>query len=101
MHNHPIITKVLTLDFNFNKKVLKTIPLCIKIPNLSLNCWSKDVLSRISSELGRPLYADNYITTTKSISYAQIIVDIDITRPLPNGIKVCDPNGKAIELTKL
>ncbi|KAF3617893.1 hypothetical protein FXO38_33716 [Capsicum annuum] len=85
-------------DFNFNEEVLKTIPLWAKLPNLALNCWSKEALSKIGSGLGRPLYADNCTTTTERISYARILVEIDVTRPIPYSIKICDPKGKVIDL---
>ncbi|TMW81652.1 hypothetical protein EJD97_008480 [Solanum chilense] len=49
LNNKPIIVKVWNSDFNFNKEVLQTVPIWVKYPNLTLNCWSMDSLSRISS----------------------------------------------------
>ncbi|KAK6789451.1 hypothetical protein RDI58_013251 [Solanum bulbocastanum] len=40
------------------EEILTTIPLWVKLPNLSLNCWNAVVLSKIGSSLGKPLYAD-------------------------------------------
>ncbi|PHT86173.1 hypothetical protein T459_08279 [Capsicum annuum] len=57
-----------------------------------------EALSKIGSGLGRPLYADNCTTTTERISYARILVEIDVTRPIPYSIKICDPKGKVIDL---
>lgn len=40
--NRPIIIKYWSPEFNFYKKVLKAIPLWIRLPNLPLNYWSCD-----------------------------------------------------------
>ncbi|XP_070013814.1 uncharacterized protein [Nicotiana sylvestris] len=81
-------------DFDFNKEVLQTIPISVKYPNLPLNCWGKRSLSRISSGLGIPLYADACTTQVDRISYARVLVEMDVTKELPRSIKVTDPNGK-------
>lgn len=64
MNNRPFIFKIWEADFDFHKEVLQTIPLWIKMPNLPLNCWSMDSLSRIGSVMGRPVYADKCMTNT-------------------------------------
>ncbi|PHU13694.1 hypothetical protein BC332_14899 [Capsicum chinense] len=84
-------------DGKFNEEVLKTIPLWVKLPNLALNCWSKDNLNRIGNGLGRPLYADNCTTNAKRISYVHILVEMDVTRLLPGSIVVCVPEGGIVD----
>ncbi|KAF3645514.1 hypothetical protein FXO38_19607 [Capsicum annuum] len=51
-------------------------------------------LSRIGSGLGVPLYADNCTTTVDRISYARVLVEMDITKDFPKEIKVEDPTGR-------
>ncbi|XP_075110496.1 uncharacterized protein LOC142181498 [Nicotiana tabacum] len=94
INNKPIITKAWTTDFDFNEEVLKTLPLWVKLPNLPLNCWGMDSLSRIGSGLGIPVYADECTTKVERISYARILVEIDITKPLPTRILVKDLSGR-------
>ncbi|XP_016496576.1 uncharacterized protein LOC107815508 [Nicotiana tabacum] len=94
LNNKPIIVKMWSADFDFNKEVLQTIPISVKYPNLPLNCWGKRSLSRISSGLGIPLYADACTTQVDRISYARVLVEMDVTKELPRSIKVTDPNGK-------
>ncbi|XP_070040441.1 uncharacterized protein [Nicotiana tomentosiformis] len=62
LNNRPVIVKVWEAGFDFNKEVLRMIPLWIKLPNLPLNCWSTTSLSCIGSVLGRPVYADECTT---------------------------------------
>ncbi|XP_019236661.1 PREDICTED: uncharacterized protein LOC109216895 [Nicotiana attenuata] len=84
-------------SFDFANEVLKTIPLWIQLPKLPLSCWEDDSLSRIGSTLGIPIYADACTTRVERISYARILVEMDVTKPLPKQIKVEDPNRREFE----
>ncbi|KAG5632415.1 hypothetical protein H5410_004132 [Solanum commersonii] len=91
LNNRPIIVKVWSLEFDFNKEVLQIVPIWVKYPNLPLSCWSMDSLSRISSGLGEPLYADECTTKVDKISFARVLVEMDEARELPRKLKVEDP----------
>jgi len=54
-------------------------------------------LSKIGSGLGKPLYVDTCTTITERITYARILIEMDITKPLPQKIKLHDPKGKVLE----
>ncbi|KAG5620014.1 hypothetical protein H5410_005232 [Solanum commersonii] len=97
MNNKPIIVKVWSAEFDFNKEVLQTVPIWVKYPNLPLSCWSQDSLSRISSGLGVPLYADECTTKVERISFARVLVEMDVARELPKKLKVEDPHGRVFE----
>ncbi|KAH0664989.1 hypothetical protein KY285_026195 [Solanum tuberosum] len=96
LNNRPIIVKVWSPEFDFNKEVLQTVPIC-QYPNLPLSCWSMDSLSRISSGLGEPLYADECTTKVDRISFARVLIEMDVTRELPRKLKVEEPNGRVFE----
>ncbi|KAM3266800.1 hypothetical protein P3L10_003795 [Capsicum annuum] len=93
----PVIIKPWTTYFNFSKKILTTIPLWNKLPSLPLNCWNVVVLSKIGSSLGKTLYVDECTTQPSRISFAQILVEVDITRPLLKKIKIQDSKGRLME----
>ncbi|XP_015164056.1 uncharacterized protein [Solanum tuberosum] len=93
----PIIMKPWVPEFNFKEEILITIPLWVKFPNLPLNCWNAVVLSKIESSLGKSLYADECTSQVNRISFARILVEMDITRPLRKMIKMYDPKGKVLE----
>ncbi|KAG5580707.1 hypothetical protein H5410_051334 [Solanum commersonii] len=56
-----------------------------------------DYLSRISSGLGEPLYADECTMKVDRISYARVLIEMDVARELPKKLKVEDPNGRMFE----
>lgn len=97
LNARPIVIKMWTPDFDFATKMLRAIPLWVKFPSIPLNFWSVESLSRISSGLGAPLYTEERTTRLERISYARLLVEMDITRSLPNTLLVLDPNGKKCE----
>ncbi|XP_070022733.1 uncharacterized protein [Nicotiana sylvestris] len=58
INNMLVIMRQWSENFDFNEEVLRTIPLWIKLPNLPLNLWSNQALSKTGSGLGKPIYAD-------------------------------------------
>ncbi|XP_019256265.1 PREDICTED: uncharacterized protein LOC109234651 [Nicotiana attenuata] len=97
LNNRPVIIKEWAADFNFQNEVLKTIPIWVKFPNLPLSCWGMKALSKICSGLGTPVYADECTTNIARISYARVLIEMDITRTLPKSIVVQDPKGGVFE----
>ncbi|XP_075108979.1 uncharacterized protein LOC142180802 [Nicotiana tabacum] len=97
INNRPVIMKEWSADFNFQNEVLKTIPIWVKFPKLPLSCWGMKSLSKISSGLGTPVYADECTTNIARISYARVLIEMNITRPLPTSITVQDPKGGVFE----
>ncbi|XP_019256828.1 PREDICTED: uncharacterized protein LOC109235244 [Nicotiana attenuata] len=94
INNRPIIMKAWLEEFNLHDEVLKTIPLWVKLPNLPVNWWSMTALSKIGSALGNPIYVDECTTDAVRVSYARLLVEMDITKPLPRQIKLQDPKGR-------
>ncbi|XP_021769725.1 uncharacterized protein LOC110733967 [Chenopodium quinoa] len=47
----PAIIKAWNANFDFHSEILRSIPIWVKLPNLPLNCWSVNTLSRIGSTL--------------------------------------------------
>lgn len=41
-----------------------------------------------------PLYVDDCTTKMERISYARILIEMDVTVPLPEAVMVQDPNGR-------
>ncbi|XP_070029543.1 uncharacterized protein [Nicotiana sylvestris] len=97
INNRPVIMRQWSENFDLNEEVLRTIPLWIKFSNLPLNLWSNQVLSKIGSGLGKPIYANSCTAIAERISYAMILIEMDVTRSLPEKIKLCDPKGKVLE----
>lgn len=59
-----------------------------------MSCWGRDSLSRIVSVIGIPVYADECTTKQTRISFARKLIEVNITKDLPNEVLVMDPNGR-------
>lgn len=64
------------------------------MPGLPLSCWGMDSLSRIGSVQGTPLYADSAITCQSRISFARMLIEIDVTQPVQRNVVVAEPSGR-------
>ncbi|XP_070035121.1 uncharacterized protein [Nicotiana tomentosiformis] len=89
--------KAWTPEFNLHDEVLRNIPLWVRFPNLPLNCSSMKALSKVGSALGNPVYTDDCTTGSVRISHARMLIEMDITKPLPRRVKMLDLMGKTIE----
>ncbi|XP_021730685.1 uncharacterized protein LOC110697610 [Chenopodium quinoa] len=95
----PTIVKPWSEKFDFNAEILRTIPLWVKLPNLPLNCWGFETLSRIGSILGVPICAYECTSRQLRVSFARMLIEIDITKPLAKSVWVESPKGEMVELT--
>ncbi|XP_019242197.1 PREDICTED: uncharacterized protein LOC109222281 [Nicotiana attenuata] len=92
-HNKPFILKNWSLDFVFNPECLNVIPIWVRFPNLPVGFWSTEALSKMASGIGKPMYTDLYTAEMDRISYARVLVEADISHPLPNDILLRTPVG--------
>ncbi|KAJ6973805.1 hypothetical protein NC653_033972 [Populus alba x Populus x berolinensis] len=73
-----------------------TIPVWVKFPNLPLKCWSIKCLSKIASVLGKPVQSDMLTSSMARLSYARVLVEVNLLSDLPYSIEVTLPNGSIL-----
>ncbi|KAL2921901.1 hypothetical protein RDABS01_013392 [Bienertia sinuspersici] len=93
----PVVIKQWTINFDFNAEVLRVVPVWVRFPNLPLYCWADSSLSRIGSVLGVPICTDECTSQQLRISYARMLIEIDVTKPRPLVISVEGPTGIEFE----
>ncbi|KAJ6370155.1 hypothetical protein OIU76_028432 [Salix suchowensis] len=92
----PLILKEMPEFFYFNPAEMSTVPVWIKLPNLPLRCWSLKYLSKLASIVGKPLQSDMLTSSMSRLSYARVLVELDLRKPLREHIDVKLPNGEII-----
>ncbi|XP_058726439.1 uncharacterized protein LOC131597787 [Vicia villosa] len=95
--NMPMILKEWYLDFNLKRDLMRTIPIWIKLPQLPLHLWGVKSLNKIGSALGTPLVTDECTASKLCVSYARILVEVDITQPMLQEISIKDVEGRIIQ----
>ena len=94
INNRPIILKQWCPEFDFWSEFLTEITLWVNFPKLPLNCWGGGSLSRIASAIGVPIFADECTTNQTRISHARMLVEVNVTKTIPQKITVVDQMGR-------
>ncbi|CAO2827739.1 unnamed protein product [Amaranthus hypochondriacus] len=94
LNRAPMVVKKWNRNFDFKEEIMRIIPVWVRLPNLPLHCWGEDTLSRIVSAIGVPVYADECTTKQLKVSYARVLVAVDITQDFIKEIKVRDSVGR-------
>ncbi|KAG5613500.1 hypothetical protein H5410_024781, partial [Solanum commersonii] len=85
-YNHkPVILKQWELDFQFNKETLSLIPIWVKFP---VGYWSVEALTKVTSTACRVVHTYQYTTNSVKISYAKILIKVDVSQPFTEVIQI-------------
>lgn len=95
--NKPMILKPWDVDFSMQNGILSTIPIWVRFPGLPLGYWSPEILSKLASTIGRPLFTDKVTAQFEKISFARVLVEVDAAFPLPEEIEIETPFGLKIQ----
>lgn len=55
-----------------------------------MECWNAKILSRIVLKAGTPLITDKLTKSMERISYAMVLLDVDISKPLVRTVLIID-----------
>ncbi|PHT50277.1 hypothetical protein CQW23_10024 [Capsicum baccatum] len=81
-NNRPMVLWNWAKDFRFKDEMLCFMPLWVVLPGLPIYYWAEDNLSRIASYIRKPICADRLTKEVERISYAQMLIKVDITQEL-------------------
>lgn len=95
--NKPMILKPWDVDFSMQNGILSTIPIWVRFPGLPMGYWSPEILSKLASTIGRPLFTDKVTAQFEKISFARVLVEVDAAFPLPEEIEIETPFGLKIQ----
>jgi hypothetical protein len=93
VYGRPLVLKSMPEYFDFASSEMTTVPVWVKFPNLPLRCWSATCLSKIASVIGKPLQSDMLTSTRSRLSYARVLIELDLMVDLPPSINITLPNG--------
>ena len=97
VYGRPLILRPMPAFFDFSSSNLHTVPVWVKFPNLPLQCWSLKCLSKIASVLGKPVQSDMLTHTMSRLSYARVLVEVNLLSDLPYFIDINLPNGSLLK----
>ncbi|XP_060216443.1 uncharacterized protein LOC132643924 [Lycium barbarum] len=95
--NRPLIIREWTSDFEVSKEPQRIVPIWVNLPRFPVQCWAEENLGRIASYLGKPLCSDRLTAECERLSYARVLIEMDITQPMPNEMVIEKPDGSTWE----
>ena len=95
LNRAPVVVKKWSAGFDFKAEILRVIPVWIRLPSLPLHLWGVEALSKIVSAIGVPVLADECTMNQRRVSYARVLVEVDITRDFVTEINVRDSTGRS------
>jgi hypothetical protein len=63
---------------------------------LPLKCWSSTCLTKLSNMLGKPIHCDTPTASMTRLSYARVLIEVDMLIDLPSSIHLVLPNGSTL-----
>ncbi|KAG5577119.1 hypothetical protein H5410_057253 [Solanum commersonii] len=93
VNNRPLVLKRWESDLELDKEALSLVPLWLKFPGLPVGYWSVEALSKVASAVGRPIHTGRFTTNVEMISFARILIEVDLSHPLNDLIVIETPSG--------
>ncbi|XP_074570567.1 uncharacterized protein LOC141827233 [Curcuma longa] len=93
----PLFLKKMPKCFMFEEDG-RFVPAWIQIHGLPPDCWSQFVLSKVGSEVGKPLYTDSLTRTRERLGYARLMVEIPTFEDRIHEVPITLPTGVQVDL---
>ncbi|XP_062080661.1 uncharacterized protein LOC133785445 [Humulus lupulus] len=92
----PVIVRPWTQDLD-SIRLVRSVPLWIRLPNLGLQYWGKNCLSVLVSTIEKPIMVDKFTKDRSMIRFARVLVEMEITDDPPFIIHFVNERGQIQE----
>ncbi|XP_058774501.1 uncharacterized protein LOC131648792 [Vicia villosa] len=93
IYRKPMFLHEWTPEFQLKDDLLRVLPLWVIFPQLPLLYWGEESIGKIASALGKPLMMDECTAKKLRVSYARVLIEIDVTTELKDSINIKTPSG--------
>jgi hypothetical protein len=59
------------------KDLLQSVPMRVRFPQLGLHLWSSNIIGRIASTIGKPLYMEKQTYTKSPLVFARVCIEVN------------------------
>ncbi|XP_058738371.1 uncharacterized protein LOC131610432 [Vicia villosa] len=94
IHNAPMVIMEWRPNFSMEKDMLRTMSIWIKLLQLPLYLWGERSLGNIGSMIGTPWFTDECTAGKLRVTYARILVLVDVTQKLCEEVVIKDQKGE-------
>jgi hypothetical protein len=93
----PLVLKPMPPYFDFGKLDMLSVLVWVRLLNFPLECWSPACLSKISSVIGKPIRCDDLTLSMSRVSFARVMIEVNLSDDLPRSISLSMPDGTIIK----
>ncbi|XP_058754195.1 uncharacterized protein LOC131627366 [Vicia villosa] len=83
--------------FSLDKDAIRVMPLWVTFPQLPLAFWGESSIGKVASAIGKPIMTDECTAKKLRITYARVLIEVDITAELKEAIYIRDPQGNRMQ----
>lgn len=94
----PLLLKAWTEGMAMDWTVFKEVPIWVRILDISPIYLSNHMLSLIGSAIGKPIMMDGYTASHDFVSYARILVEVNVEEARKKSVMLVHDNGMECEL---
>ncbi|XP_021724871.1 uncharacterized protein LOC110692181 [Chenopodium quinoa] len=92
----PLIVRKWEAGLNLQKEDIHEVPVWVRLPGLDLKFWGQSALMKIAGILGKPIKTDKATATKELISYARVMVEVNMKDELLEDIEFLDEKGEVV-----
>lgn len=85
----PLLIKYMTCLFYFGSASISILPMQVTLLGLPCDIWN----AKVCSKIGTPFYTDALTGTKKCISFARVLIDVNLAKELVREVAIILPNG--------
>lgn len=93
----PMAFKAWNPSMDLNNIEFDKIPVWIQLPGLNSRFWGAQALSKLVSFIGRPISADPATINRSRLSYARVLVEVDVSKDLHETIPITGPEKEQMK----
>ncbi|KAL9247574.1 hypothetical protein vseg_020992 [Gypsophila vaccaria] len=97
LNGYPLLFKPWSPTVSHDIEAVSLVPAWVLFPNLDPYLWSAKALSKLASSIGRPICADEPTTNKTKVSFARLLIEVDVSKDLPGAVTVTTPYGPRIQ----
>ncbi|XP_062075202.1 uncharacterized protein LOC133779231 [Humulus lupulus] len=92
----PVVVRPWTTELD-HLKLVKSVPVWVRLPGLSLQYWGSKCLSALVSTIGNPILVDKVTKDRSMMQFARVLVEIEIADEIPKAIQFLNERGQLME----
>ncbi|KAK9676732.1 hypothetical protein RND81_11G096300 [Saponaria officinalis] len=89
--SNTLVLKQWSPTFSVDMEKITSVPVWVLFPGLDPYLWSDSALSKIASKVGKPFFADLTTTLKSRLSFARVMVEVDVSKPLLDHMFINSP----------